>query len=71
MFWFVGAFSPAVLTLPGCFVVRHKPGGLPVDFAMLEHCMDLAKNKAKASDLFWVGIFGNVWRDFAICKVER
>eukprot|EP00434_Breviolum_minutum_P017942 symbB.v1.2.015823.t1/scaffold1191.1/size132917/2 len=25
----------------------HKPGGLPVDFAMLEHCMDLAKNKAK------------------------
>ena len=29
-------------------VVRHKPGGLPVDFAMLEHCMDLAKNKAKA-----------------------
>ena len=26
---------------------RHKPGGLPVDLAMLQSCMDLAKSKAK------------------------
>lgn len=49
MFWFLGAktHNSCGLTLPTAFV-RHKPGGLPVDFAMLEHCMDLAKNKAKA-----------------------
>lgn len=26
---------------------RHKPGGLPVDMAMLQHCMELAVAKAK------------------------
>ena len=49
MFCFLGCQnSPALALTLRTAIVRHKPGGLPVDFAMLEHCMDLAKNKAKA-----------------------
>lgn len=26
---------------------RHKPGGMPVEFAMVQHCLELAVTKAK------------------------